>query len=297
MKKSLITLALAGISGSAIAATSNVDISGKMRMYVESYEAGTASALNRVTNDNSSITIKANEDLGGGLGLNVVISTGVNIDAPSATSLGDFQSTVGISSGTMRADIGRDKHNLRKTIDQFDVLGVAYGSIASSVHTLRDSRLNNSVALTGDVAGASVGYMHGFSENATTSATQSYGVAYGFGPAKVGYASYDNNAGSKSKLVGGKIVLDDTTLTGMYSEDTTAGTTIKGKSIGVAQKLTPALTMYASYGTNKNVDAYAVKASYALSKRTAIHAAYSNVDSVVAANDVTRYGVGLEHNF
>ena len=240
---------------------------------------------------------KANEDIGGGIGVNVVVDTTVGADAPSATTIGDRQSTLGIGTNTLRLTLGRDKHNLRKTIDQFDVVGVDYGTVADSVHNVRDSRVNNSVAITTEVAGATIGYTHGYNETAGTSATQSYNVIYGVGPVKVGYAGYDNNSGNKSQLVGGNLVLGTTTVVGMYSEDTTAGTKVKGKTLGLAQKLTPSLTVYAGYGTNESIDAYTLKATYALSKRTALHTAYSNVDSTVTANDVTRYGVGLEHNF
>ena len=92
MKKIAIATILAAVS---IAASAQVTVYGKMRMYEESVTVGSAAAVTSLTNDSSRLGFKGTEALGGGLSANFTVETTVGADAPAATSLGDRTVIVG----------------------------------------------------------------------------------------------------------------------------------------------------------------------------------------------------------
>jgi hypothetical protein len=297
-KKNLLSLALISISGTTMASTANVDFSGSVRMYVESYKAGTADAVSKVSNDNSQITFKVKEDLGGGLNVVALVDTSIAIDSPAATSLGDRRSTLSFGTQDLYVSAGRDKHSYRKFMDHFDTMGAFYGTTVDTIHSLRGSRTNNAIeVLIAPVAGSSIGYTHALSETGVDAAQSANGI-FNYGDIKVGVAAYDNNAGSTSYGIGGKTELTpDITVMGIVSKDSTNGTKTTGVSGGIKYAMNPVMSVIVGYGHKPDTDAYNVKATYSLSKRTALNAMYSQVNSNIAANDVMQYGLGLQHTF
>lgn len=305
MKKILLATALLTLAGLA-SAQATVELYGKMRMYEENYRAGTGSNVNQVTSDYSRIGIRGSEDLGGGLKANFTVETGINLDAPSATTLGDRQSTVGLSNRAGSIDLGRAKHSIGRALDNFDAFGNALFSSIYSVHANQGSRLSNAAFISvTPINGVTVNYHQGASENATVRDVQAGSIDYAAGKFAATVARYDNKISSTSTLLGARYTLvTGTTLYGTMSDDKVVGVASKGKTIGVAQPLSTNLTALVSYGkkddqsaTNNDVKATNVGANYALSKRTTVLARYIKEDASVVASNIHRVALGVEHNF
>jgi len=298
MKKLAISALLIGFMGFAQA---DVSVYGKVREYEESYTLGSASALTRLTNDTSRFGVKASENVGNGFTVSGVIETGVAMDAPGATTLGDRVAIVSVSNNLGTLSAGRDKHAVTRALDNFDALENTYGTIVGGVHTAQGSRIQNAVFVsTAPVMGISATYQLTNSETVNVSNVQAGSINYSAGALSATVARYDDSISSSSTIAGVKYNLakTGTTIFGLYSDDKVAGVSTTGKSIGVAQAVAPKLTALGSYGENSNgLKAYAVGAAYAQNKALTFHARYSNIDSTNNAADVTQYGVGLEYNF
>lgn len=295
MKKIAISALLVGLMGMAQA---DVSIYGKVREYQESYTLGTASALTRLTNDSSRFGIKANQDVGSGMTVSGVIETGVAMDAPGATTLGDRTAIVSLSNSFGTLSAGRDKHAVTRALDNFDVLENTYGTIVGSIHSAQGSRVQNAVFLTtAPMAGFTGTYQMANSETAGTTNVQAGSINYSLGTLSATVAKYDDSVSSASTTAGVKytIASTGTTLFGLYSDDKVSNVSTTGKSIGVRQTVSPQLALLANYGENSNgTTGKAVGAAYAMNKALTFHARYSFID---AASDVTQYGVGVEYNF
>jgi len=295
MKKIAISALLVGLMGMAQA---DVSIYGKVREYQESYTLGTASALTRLTNDSSRFGIKASQDVGSGMTVSGVIETGVAMDAPSATTLGDRTAIVSLSNSFGTLSAGRDKHAVTKALDNFDVLENTYGTIVGSIHSAQGSRVQNAVFLTtAPMAGFNGTYQMANSETAGTTNVQAGSINYSLGALSATVAKYDDSVSSASTTAGVKytIASTGTTLFGLYSDDKVSNVSTTGKSIGVRQTVSPQLALLANYGENSNgTTGKAVGAAYAMNKALTFHARYSYIDTTT---DVTQYGVGVEFNF
>jgi predicted porin len=295
MKKIALSALLVGLMGMAQA---DVSIYGKVREYQESYTLGTASALTRLTNDTSRFGIKASQDVGSGMTVGGVIETGVAMDAPSATTLGDRTALVSLSNSFGTLSAGRDKHAVTRALDNFDVLENTYGTIVGSIHSAQGSRVQNAVFLTSaPIAGFTGTYQMANSETAGTTNVQAGSINYSLGALSATVARYDDSTSSASTIAGVKytIASTGTTLFGLYSDDKVSSVSTTGKSIGVRQDVTPQLALLANYGENSNgTTGKAVGVAYAMNKALTFHARYSYIDTTT---DVTQYGVGVEFNF
>ena len=295
MKKIALSALLVGLMGMAQA---DVSIYGKVREYQESYTLGTASALTRLTNDSSRFGIKANQDVGSGMTVSGVIETGVAMDAPSATTLGDRTAIVSLSNSFGTLSAGRDKHAVTRALDNFDVLENTYGTIVGSIHSAQGSRVQNAVFLTtAPMAGFNGTYQMANSETAGTTNVQAGSINYSLGALSATVAKYDDSVSSTSTIAGVKytIASTGTTLFGLYSDDKVSSVSTTGKSIGVRQTVTPQVALLANYGENSNgTTGKAVGVAYAMNKALTFHARYSYIDTTT---DVTQYGVGVEFNF
>jgi predicted porin len=291
MKKILIASVMLAAMGLAQA---QVAVYGKARVYQESTKVGTADAVTSLTNDSSRFGIKATEALANGMTANVVIETGYGADAPAATTLGDRTAIVGLSNKLGSLAMGRDKHVIARTLDNFDAMGNAFGSSTAVIHAAQGSRLQNAAFVTvKPVAGLSVNYQNANSEVAGTTNAQAASVEYTLGSVAATLARYDNGTTSVSNIAGAKYKFANTTVFGMYSEDKVSGVSTTGKSVGVNQAM-GAVTLLAGYGENDTVKAYNVGASYNLSKTTMLHARYVKEDSTT---NTQKFGAGMEMNF
>ena len=294
MKKIALATLLAA---TALVATAQVSVSGKISTVVDSAKTGAVRATGLATDPTSNITFAATENIGGGLKARVVIDTSLAANDPvggSATKLGDRQSTVGLSNNLGSVDLGRNLHSHFLAITNNDAFGTLYGSVAGDVHNLRGLRLSNGtfVSVT-PVKGATATY------DRTQTATGTEATSYSAGAKLFGInavvAQYSQGA-EKSTVYGANTQLGSTQVFYTHSDDKGTGAHT-GDLIGASQAFGP-VTAKASYGkTNTNVKAYAVGADYNFSKRTAASIAYRNVNVAGTANDVKQVGVGVTHRF
>ena len=295
MKKIAISALLIGLMGFAQA---DVSVYGMARVYQESSTVGTAASVTSLTNDSSRLGIKASDALGNGLTAFAVVETGVGVDAPAASTLGDRTALVGLSHTLGSIGFGRDKTALTKSLDSFDSMGGnIFGSSAGSIHSYQGTRLSNTMFVSSAPMFGFVGkYEISNSEVAGTPNPQSLSLVYSTGPLSATYARFDNGSTSVSDVIGAKfgIAKTGTTVFGLYSDNKVANVTSQGKSMGVTQTVTPALSAMASYGENGGLKAYNLGANYALGKNTKVLARYLKE---TAATDTTRYGAGLEYSF
>lgn len=301
MKKLITAGILTTLVGVANAADPSVTVYGKMRIYQESYKAGTAGAVTQQTNDSSRLGFKGTEELGGGLKAFFTLETGIGADAPAATTLGDRTSVVGLSSSTGSIGLGRDKHSVVRVLDNFDAMGNVYGSSAGTIHAAQGSRVQNATFLSATpLKGLTVNYQYSSSEVSGVKSAQAGGIDLALGKMiTASYARYDNGTTSVSDIVGGKVNLEatGTSIFAIFSQDKVTGVETEGKSIGVNQKLSGNLVALASYGEKQGVKAINAGVTYNFSKRTMLHARVVDENANNNANDVRRYGLGLEHNF
>jgi len=302
MKKTLAAVIMSTVASAATA--QNVEVYGKMRLYMESDEVGTASAVTKQSNDTSRLGFRGTEDLGNGLKAFFTLETAVGPDAPAASTLGDRVSIVGVSTSVGRLGLGRDKHQVTRVLDAFDPIENAFGTTVGTIHQSQGNRVQNAAFLTvSPVKGFNLHYQNAASETAGTKNIQAGGVDGTMGPISLAVAHYTNSdtgaARDESTIYGSKLTISatKTTLFGIYSQDTVDGAETTGRTFGVQQKLGDPITLMASYGEKADIKAYAVGASYAMSKRTSLHARYRNENADAAASDRTQYGVGIEHNF
>ena len=294
MKKIATFALLVGLLGFAQA---DVGVYGKARMYEESSKVGSADAVTALTNDSSRFGVKATESLGGGLTAGAVIETGIAMDAPSATTLGDRTSIVTLSNQRFTLGLGRDKHPIARTLDNYDAMGNVYGSSAATIHAAQGSRTSNTIFVSGNVMpGLTVKYQMTNSEVAGVNNTQAGSLEYAKGPMTGTIAMYDNGTTSASTVIGGKFVVrPGTTVFGMYSDDKVAGVRSKGKSIGVTHAVNGSITVLANYGsTDTSVSATNVGATYNFNKAVMLHARFTKESATV---DTSKMGVGVEYNF
>lgn len=299
MKKLVTVLALALATSAVWAQTApQVSVYGKVRVYEESYTLGTASALTRLTNDSSRLGFKATGDVGSGITATAVLETGVAVDAPSATTLGDRTARFDLSNSLGSVGIGRDKHSVTRALDNFDSFGNAYGTITGTIHNAQGSRVQNALFVsTAPVMGFTANWQLANSETAGTANTTAGSIDYTQGPFSATFARYDDGISSSSNIVGAKFTMASTgtTVFGLYSSDVASNVSTTGKSIGVSQAITGQLSVLANYGeTDSGKTGRGVGVTYAMNKALNFHARYSFIDTTT---DVTQYGVGVEYNF
>jgi len=295
MKKLAIFALSIGLMGFAQA---DVSVYGMARVYEESSTVGTAASVTSLTNDKSRIGIKASDNIGNGLTAFVTVEANVGVDAPTATTLGDRVSLVGLSNKYGSIGLGRDKTALTKSLDSFDAMGGdLFGSSAAAIHSYQGTRLSNTVFVSATLVQGLVGkYELSNSEVAGTPNPYTASLVYAKGPVSATWARFDNGVTSTTDAYGAKFSLDKTgtTVFGLYSDSKVATVANQGKSVGVTQTVTPTLTAMASYGVNGDRTAYNLGANYALGKNTKVLARYLKES---AATDTTRYGAGLEYSF
>lgn len=295
MKKIAISALLIGLMGFAQA---DVSVYGMARVYQESSTVGTAASVTSLTNDSSRLGIKASDAVGNGLTAFAVVETGVGMDSPAASTLGDRTAVVGLSHKMVSIGFGRDKTALTKSLDGFDAMGGSvFGSSAAAIHSYQGTRLSNAVFLSAPlVKGLTGNYVMANSEVAGTPNPQTFSLVYSTGPLGATYARFDNGTTSVSDAVGAKfeIAKTGTTVFGLYSDNRVVNVTSQGKSIGVTQTVTPTLSAMASYGENGGLKAYNLGANYSLGKSAKVLARYLKE---TATTNTTRYGAGLEYNF
>lgn len=330
MTKIAIALALLGsMSAPAIAATSNVDISGTMDMSVSSIDgkASAAAAENssetNVSSNNSNLVLKGSEDLGDGMKALWQVQTyfsagGTDSKGSASGSLSNGDTFLGLSSeslGTLRlGNMNSPMKNLGGKVDLFRKHLADSRNLTQE--TYGDVRMQNSVRYdTPSFNGFSGSLAYG--SNMSTTAAQSadadmYSLAvnYANGPLFLGagFESRDLAVGDDPdmwRLVGG-YKFGDAKVVGLWQRAGNA-TGAAGADddrdvwgIGGAYAM-GAFTFKAQYYSagdlgstaDSGADMWAIGADYSLSKRTTVYAGYAaTMNDDAAAFSVSGGGFG-----
>lgn len=222
MQKKIIALAVAGLVSGGAFAQSNVTVYGIAGAYYMSAKvtdaAGVAVSTSNVVSGGESgsrLGFRGTEDLGGGLKANFVVETGVTLDAPAATSLGNRLATVGLSGDKWGSiNLGHQYspmhgHNASNDAGGYHDLGVVPRAQAFA------TRVSNSMLYSSpNMSGFQGQLMLGFGENgASCSPTAAasanckgnddgYGLrlAYANGPVAVSYAYHSTKVATTGSL-------------------------------------------------------------------------------------------------
>lgn len=293
MKKIVMATLLMAMTGIASA---QVVLSGKVSSTVDQSKVGATKSTQLVNDPTNNIAVSVSEKLGNGLTARAVVETslhGNTIDG-SGTKLGDRQSTVGLANSFGSVDVGRNVHSHFLAITNNDVFNTLYGSVAGDVHNLRNLRLGDAVFVNvTPVKGVAVAVERTL--NGPVSDATVYAVSGKLFKVDAAMSRFEQG-NEKSTVLGLKTKVMGTTVTYIHSDDQGVVKS-KGDTVGLAHAFGH-ITAKASYGTtNTDVKAYAVGADYNLSKRTALHVTYRNVDRTGSMNDVASFGIGATHKF
>jgi predicted porin len=290
------------------AKNSTINVYGQVHTGITNQSVGTSGTLTTMSNIGSRIGFSGSENLGGDLSAFYTIETGFAADAPrgsvAATSLGDRISVVGLRKGMFELKAGRDKHVLVNLQDKYysTFLFPDY-HLGMNIHDTQGIRANNTVFLAArPVNGLLVAYQHTLSEVAGKPNTTGTRVEYDTNRVSVGVATFDDGATNKSTAYGATFRANkQLQLNAVYSEDKNLGLDTTGSSVAVSYWIQPQLLLLASVGKKTGaveLDSQNLGASYALSKRTWLHARWLKEDyKTLNTRDTTATVVSVQHMF
>jgi predicted porin len=315
MKKHIIAAAVS--AAFAVPAVAQVTISGNIEA---GYVSSTSTAKVRTSTAGTmvgtpTITISGSEDLGGGLKASFKLSQewvsmngaeaggadsqgGLSVSPTKETNSAQFEeSSVTVSGGFGAIKLGRFSHAVRDNFGNYRFFG-DIGRVDSDFRTLNKEVSNSVQFSTPSIAGVTAHVAYGNFGVKTaaekTPAVTSGGVQYKAGAFNVGagWTSYDTSETVKgiTKTVGGSYNFGVAKVGYLYADYRDAGTSRVDQKANVFQIAAPVgkgLNVGASYhkydeATSNGGVAYSLVVSQALSKRTAVYAAYVN-----AKNDGT----------
>jgi predicted porin len=332
MKKSLIALAVAGaFAAPAFAATSNVDVYGKLHTSVNFVDDQVAGASDVGISSNASrIGFKGSEDLGGGLAAIWQIETTVNLDEGNASNWASRNSFIGLKGGFGTALIGRHDTPLKLVGRSLDLFGDTMADSRNVLGGGGDARPNNAVAYISPsmsgftLAGAYATDPGTAAVDRDDMSVYSLSAAYANGPLYLGFGYADGDglaaAGTdRHWRLGAGFTMGDLKLVAQY-DDTKAETGFADYDawmIGAAYTMGN-IVLKANYmdgdidGTSNDPKQWTIGADYNLSKRTAVYALYADGEYItmgsgagasdlygsgVAGGDISIFSVGITHTF
>ncbi len=323
MKKILAVAIATAFAAPAFAATSNVDVYGKLHVSVSSIDADTAgvSTDTSVSSNASRIGFKGAEDLGGGLAAIWQYETTINLDGNNASNGGTGSmrnSFIGLKSGfgTVIAGIhdtpmkllGRMLDNFGDT--QADSRGML-GATSLNGTNIFDPRTNNTIAYVSPdfsgltVSGAYVTDLNEANNQVDNNDTDAYSVnaVYKNGPILLGAAYEKQNVTATTdrdmwRLAAG-YTFGNAKLGALYqSSESTNALTEERDGWGVfGSYAMGAITLKANYlkagesnlaAGDDGANQLTLGVDYALSKRTTVYALYASVDN----DSNAKYGLG-----
>ncbi len=338
MKKSLIALAVAGtFAAPAFAATSNVDVYGKMRLSLDHVSVtGTADSW-QLNDQTSRLGIKGSEDLGGGLKAIYQMETALGTASGSGqfsniggTTLGTRNTFIGLSGGFGTVLFGKHDtpYKLAGSSDLFADTSadsqnkggiIGYGMTGGAGDF--DMRATNAIAYVSPTMSgfhAAVAVIPGETTTAGTnknSLADAYSLAlvYGNGPLNVafGYEDHNDLADESAWKLNAGYTFGDFKVGATYESQDGVGTrSAKNYLLSGAYGMGP-ITLALQYG-KRNVNAAAETAGdtdlarttlgavYSLSKRTSAYVAYDHdkiTRATVADVKANVWTMGLNHDF
>lgn len=333
MKKSLIALAVAGsFAAPAFAATSNVDVYGKMHMSVSLFD-DQPTGINdvQISSNASRIGFKGSEDLGGGLAAIWQIESGINLDEQSG-SFATRNSFVGLKGNFGTALLGNHDTPLKLVGRTVDLFGDTIADSRNVMGGGSDTRAKNTAAyMSPSFSGLNFAAAYSTDLNSTAGGdlddrgSYNLSATYTNGPLFAGLAFGDGDAheavnlGAHWRAAAG-YTLGNLKFVGQYDSlngNTSADADYDAWMLGAAYTM-GAMVFKANYmdgdidGTSNDPTQWTVGVDYNLSKRTMAYALYANgeyvtlgagaggsdrISSGVAGGDISAFSVGVVHNF
>ena len=295
------------LRGVGEARTSSINLYGQVHTGIASQSVGGAGDLTTMSNIGSRIGFTGSEKISNDLTAFYTIETGFAADAPrgsaATTSLGDRASVVGLRKGMFEIKAGRDKHVLVNLHDKYNAFLYPDYHLGMNIHDTQGIRAQNTVFLTAQpVKGLLVAYQHTMSEVAGKPNTVGTRVEYDTNRVSVGVATFDDGATNKSTSYGASFRANkQLQFNTVYSKDKNLGQETTGSSVAVSYWIQPQLMLVASMGKKTGaveLDSQNLGASYALSKRTWLHARWLKEDyKTLNTRDTTATVVSVQHMF
>jgi len=308
MKKILAVAIATAFAAPAFAATSNVDIYGKLHLSVNWFN-DQPSNINDIgiSNNASRFGLKGSEDLGGGLKGIWQIESGVNLDEQNGT-LANRNSFVGLSGGWGTALIGNHDTPLKLVGRKVDLFGDTLADSRNVMGGGSDTRAQNVVAY---LTPAMSGFSGAIAFTTDLNVTQTYGpaatsggttavtasgdrenanawnlsAAYENGPIYVGFGYgdgdyHENNGLEEHWRLAGAFSFGDFKVVGQYDAlGSTSNNDFDAWMIG-GQFNMGAMAFKANYmdgeydDSSADPEQWTLGVDYAMSKRTSVYALY-----------------------
>ena len=316
MKKSLIALAVLGLSGAAMA-QSSVTLYGVADAGIGKIEAGSGLADpandasdktefisgSRMNNGTSRLGVRGVEDLGGGLKAGFQFETGLDLDnGGSSGAFWSRQANIWLGGNWGTVKLGRQFTPSYLTTSTFELTGAALYSVLANTYKFAGigRRANSAFAYITPNFGGFTGALAYVTKTdlAKPKAAYDLGLMYANGPIGVGVSVNKFSTSKTNYQAGAKYSFGNFALAGSYTQASNEAKAVRrGFGIGGSANfgafaLTVDLTRDTkNEWTGKKYTNGVVEAKYALSKRTFVYGAFLRLD------DTNNYGIGVRHNF
>ena len=316
MKKSLIALAVLGLSGAAMA-QSSVTLYGVADAGIGKIEAGSglAAPLNdasdktefisgsMMNNGTSRLGVRGVEDLGGGLKAGFQFETGLDLDnGGSSGAFWSRQANIWLGGNWGTVKLGRQFTPSYLTTSTFELTGAALYSVLANTYKFAGigRRANSAFTyMTPNFGGFTAGVAYVTKTDlAKPKAAYDLGLMYANGPIGVGVSVNKFSTSKTNYQAGAKYSFGNFALAGSYTQASNEAKAVRrGFGIGGSANfgafaLTVDLTRDTkNEWTGKKYTNGLVETKYALSKRTFVYGALLRLD------DTNNYGIGVRHNF
>jgi predicted porin len=315
MKKSLIALAVAGaFAAPAFAATSNVDVYGKMHVSVSLFDETVDSYTNPVTlvqyrgtsdlqfsSNASRIGFKGAEDLGGGLSAIWQVESGVNVDEGSGT-LASRNSFVGLSGGFGTVLLGNHDTPLKLVGRAVDLFGDTMADSRNVMGGGSDLRAKNTVAyVSPSFSGFSIAAA--YTNDPANQGTQINPVVLGFSandrtPLDAGDQDSNGAYNVNATYTNGPIFAGLAYGDGDFHENNGLGAHIRaagGFTFGNAKVVAQYDMLEDDTNVGNDMDAWMVGGSYTMGA-VVLKANYMTKEFEVSTLEPTQYTIGADYN-
>ena len=316
MKKSLIALAVLGLSGAAMA-QSSVTLYGVADAGIGKIEAGSGLANpandasdktefisgSMMNNGTSRLGVRGVEDLGGGLKAGFQFETGLDLDnGGSSGAFWSRQANIWLGGNWGTVKLGRQFTPSYLTTSTFELTGAALYSVLANTYKFAGigRRANSAFTYMTPSFGGFTGALAYVTKTdlATPKAAYDLGLMYANGPIGVGVSVNKFSTSKTNYQAGAKYSFGNFALAGSYTQASNEAKAVRrGFGIGGSANfgafaLTVDLTRDTkNEWTGKKYTNGVVEAKYALSKRTFVYGAFLRLD------DTNNYGIGVRHNF
>ena len=316
MKKSLIALAVLGLSGAAMA-QSSVTLYGVADAGIGKIEAGSGLADpandasdktefisgSMMNNGTSRLGVRGVEDLGGGLKAGFQFETGLDLDnGGSSGAFWSRQANIWLGGNWGTVKLGRQFTPSYLTTSTFELTGAALYSVLANTYKFAGigRRANSAFTyMTPNFGGFTAGVAYVTKTDlAKPKAAYDLGLMYANGPIGVGVSVNKFSTSKTNYQAGAKYSFGNFALAGSYTQASNEAKAVRrGFGIGGAANFGAFTVTLDLTGDTKNewtgkkYTNGVVEAKYALSKRTFVYGAFLRLD------DTNNYGIGVRHNF